>query len=101
MVIYILTKLGADMLIFVNAKVLTRNVWTDGHRRTVSDHNSSLSTPCSGELKRCSFDHDSENIPILEGDVINVRTEKNYSEFSYSEIGRTISYLFIILLEPL
>ena len=24
---------------------------TDGHRRTVSDHNSSLSTPCSGELK--------------------------------------------------
>ena len=24
---------------------------TDGHRRTVSDHNSSLSTSCSGELK--------------------------------------------------
>ena len=24
---------------------------TDGHRRMVSDHNSSLSTPCSGELK--------------------------------------------------
>ena len=27
---------------------------TDGQRLTVSDHNSSLSTPCSGELKICS-----------------------------------------------
>ena len=47
MVIYILTKFGADWLIFVD--VLTRKLWTDG--RTKSDHNSSLSTPCSGELK--------------------------------------------------
>ena len=50
MVIYILTKFGADWSIFVDAKVLTRKLWTDGHRRTVSDHNSSLSTSCSGEL---------------------------------------------------
>ena len=49
MVIYILTKFGADWLLFVDARVLTRKLWTYG--RTVSDHNSSLSTPCSGELK--------------------------------------------------
>ena len=58
MVIYILTKFGADWLIFVDASVnkkivdrRTSDGRTDGHRRTVSDHNSSLSTPCSGELK--------------------------------------------------
>ena len=51
MVIYIVTKFGTDWLIFVDARVLTRKLWTDGHRRTMSDHNSSLSTPCSGELK--------------------------------------------------
>ena len=55
MVIYILTKFGADWFIFVDAILLTRKLWTDrrmdGHRRPVSDHNSSLSTPCSGELK--------------------------------------------------
>ena len=51
MVIYILTKFGADWLIFVDARVLTRKLWTDG-RRTASDHNSSLSTPCSGELNK-------------------------------------------------
>ena len=59
MVIYILTKFGADWLIFVDARVLTRKLWTDGRkdgrpdgqRRTVSDHKSSLSTLCSGELK--------------------------------------------------
>ena len=53
MVIYILTKFGADWLIFVDASVLTRKLWMDGPTsdgRTVSDHNSSLSTPCSGEL---------------------------------------------------
>ena len=61
MVIYILTKVGADWLIFVDARVLTRKLWTDertdGHRRTVSDHNNSLSTACSGELKKayCTF----------------------------------------------
>ena len=47
---------GADWLIFIDATVLTRILWTDrcqtdGHQRTVSDHNSSLSTLCSGELK--------------------------------------------------
>ena len=47
-VIYILTKFGDDWLIFVDARVLTSKLWTD--RRTVSDHNSSLSTLCSGEL---------------------------------------------------
>ena len=52
MVIYILTKFGADWLIFEDARVLTRKLWTDGHRWTASDQNSSLSTPCSGELKK-------------------------------------------------
>ena len=58
MVIYILTKFSDDWLIFVDARVLTSkwmDGWMDGqpdgHRRTVSDHNSSLSTPCSCELK--------------------------------------------------
>ena len=50
MVIYIITKFGDDWLIFVDARVLTRKLWTDGHLWTVSDHNSSLSTLCSGEL---------------------------------------------------
>ena len=58
---YILTKFGADWLISVDARVLTRKLWTDGQtldghgrtnvRRTKSDHNISLSTLCSGELK--------------------------------------------------
>ena len=48
-VIYILTKFGDDWLIFVDARVLTSKLWTDGW--TTNDHNSSLSTPCSGELK--------------------------------------------------
>ena len=30
MVIYILTKFGADWLIFVDARVLTRKLWMDG-----------------------------------------------------------------------
>ena len=30
MVIYTLTKFGADWLIFVDARVLTRKLWTDG-----------------------------------------------------------------------
>ena len=30
MVIYILTKFVADWLIFVDARVLTRKLWTDG-----------------------------------------------------------------------
>ena len=51
MVIYILTKFGADQLIFVDARVLTRKLWTNGHRQMLSDHNSSLSTLCSDELK--------------------------------------------------
>ena len=35
MVIYILTKFGADWLIFVDARVLTRKLWMDG--RTLMD----------------------------------------------------------------
>ena len=74
-VIYILTKFGDDWLIFVDSRVLTSKLWmdgqmarcqtdgltdgqTDGQQRTVSDHNSSLSTLCSGKLKiesSCSF----------------------------------------------
>ena len=58
-IIYILTKFGDDWLIFVDIRVFTSKLWTDrrpdrrmdGHRWTVSDHNSSLSTPCSCELK--------------------------------------------------
>ena len=52
MITYILTKFGAQWLIFVDTSVLTRKCrrtdghWTDGHRRTVSDHNS------SGELNK-------------------------------------------------
>ena len=44
MVIYILTKFGDDWLIFVDARVLTSKLWTDGRmsdgrtaRRTDSD----------------------------------------------------------------
>ena len=40
MVIYILTMFGADWLIFVGARVLTRKLWTDGcrtNRRTPTD----------------------------------------------------------------
>ena len=54
MVIYTLTKFGADWLIFVDARVLTRKLWTDRHRQTMSDHNCSLSTPFSGELIICT-----------------------------------------------
>ena len=61
MVIYILIKFGDDRLICIDARVLTRKLWmngrtsderTDGHQRTVSDHNSSLSTQSSGELTK-------------------------------------------------
>ena len=48
MVIYTLTKFGADWLIFVDATVLTRKLWTDGCQRIVSDHNSSLEHSGSG-----------------------------------------------------
>ena len=34
MVIHILTKFGADRLIFVNARVLTRKLWKDGRTTT-------------------------------------------------------------------
>ena len=64
MVIYILTKFGADWLIFVDARVLTRKLWMDRRRtvgrpdkqrQMVSDHNSTMSTLCSGELKIDNF----------------------------------------------
>ena len=47
MAIYSLTKFGADWVILVDVRVLTRKLWT----YMVSDHKSSLSTLCSGELK--------------------------------------------------
>ena len=34
MVIYILTKFGDDWLIFVDARVLTSKLWTDGRTDT-------------------------------------------------------------------
>ena len=52
MLIYILSKFGADCLIFVDAKVNKKIV--DGRTDTdgqLSDHNSSLSTPWPHELK--------------------------------------------------
>ena len=36
MVIYILTKFGADWLIFVDARVLTRKLWSDVGRRVIT-----------------------------------------------------------------
>ena len=62
MIIYILTEFGANWLIFVDAWVLTKKFWTDGHRRTGSDHNSSLSTRCSGELKILKLEANSYQI---------------------------------------
>ena len=47
---YMLTKFGADWLIFVDARQKNCG-WMDGHRRTMCDYNSSLSTPCLGEIK--------------------------------------------------
>ena len=40
MAVYILTEFGADWLIFVDARVLTRKLWTDvgrTHGRTPTD----------------------------------------------------------------
>ena len=76
MVMYILTKFGADWLIFVDARVLTRKLWmdghhTDGHRRTVSDHNSSQSTLCSGELKNTGTGRKTFNCSIWKCITIN------------------------------
>ena len=52
----VIYKFG-DRLIFVDASVNKQIVdgrRTDGQRRKVSDHNSSLGTPCSGELNMLS-----------------------------------------------
>ena len=38
LVIYILTKFGADWLIFVVARVLTRKLWTDGQTDILTFH---------------------------------------------------------------
>ena len=46
MVIYILTKFGADWLTFVDAGVLTRKLWTDGRR---TDGRTDGRTPTDGE----------------------------------------------------
>ena len=52
-----------------------------------------------GYDKKCGFDRDPENISISEGDVINIRTEKDYSEADHRGIDIPISYLFTFLLE--
>ena len=50
MVIYILTKFGADWLIFVDARVLTRKLWAEGR---MSDRRTSDGpTPTDGELSQ-------------------------------------------------
>ena len=46
MVIYILTKFGADWLIFVHARVLTRKLWTD---RQMDGQTSDGQTPTDSE----------------------------------------------------
>ena len=50
---------------------------TDGQRRTVSDHNSSLSTPCSGELKNVNVNkvYDKQNNQLVIFDMKNIALE--------------------------
>ena len=86
MVIYILTKFDADWLIFVDARVLTRKLWvdgrTDGQRWTVSDHNSSLSPPYSGELKKIDITHTSNfSFPLIVFKRLVLQTRKNRGLF--------------------
>ena len=45
MVIYILTKFDADWLIFVDARELTRKLWTDGR----TDEQTDKRTPTDGK----------------------------------------------------
>ena len=42
----------------------------------------------------CKYDRDPENIPISEGDIINIRTERNFNQKDIR-----ISHLFTFLLE--
>ena len=106
MVIYILTKFGADWLIFVDARVLTKNCgWTDGqtdagHRRTMSDHNCSLSTPCSVELKNIVWkgenigsQHFLLHLQILPDDKFKTSKVTTFADdnFKFNENGRTLS----------
>ena len=49
--------------------------------------------------KKCGFDRDPENIPISEGDVLNIRTEKDYEGNIFSGVNVSISFLFTFLLE--
>ena len=62
---------------------------------------------------KCYFDNDLENYPISEGDVINIRTEKDYAKYKYFdpiENNRVIReedarisafFAFLIELDPL
>ena len=52
-----------------------------------------------GYHKKCDFDRDPENISISEGDVINIRTEKDYREADHRGIDIPVFYLFSFLLE--
>ena len=82
MVIYILTKFGDDWLISADARVLTSKLWMDrrmdGHRQTVSDHYSSLSTLCSGELK---IHHFSDNYIFY---------QRRLSNFLYTKVEKLL-----------
>ena len=88
MVIYILTKFSDDWFIFVDARVLTRKLWTDGRTSdgpTPTDHNSSLSTPCSGELKT-----DTWNIILIHNHF------HSQHFFRYIQATRTFIHVFLI-----
>ena len=99
-VIYILTKFGADWLIFVDARVLTRKLWMDG--QTVSDQNSSLSTPCSGELKRrnCSLWAISPFFPPVFSEDLHCRHVKTRACLKYS-ITCTCTSIYHLQLTPI
>ena len=49
-------------------------------------------------LRRCAFDNDLENYPISEGDLINIRTEKDYA-FAVSK--PSYNFIFLFELDPL
>ena len=53
----------------------------------------------SGEwVRRWAFDNDLENYPISEGDLINIRTEKDYAP---NGIKPSYNFTFLIELDPL
>ena len=57
------------------------------------------------------FDNDLENYPVSKGDLINIRTEKDYNTFKYinplelegfeGDVGVSVFFTFLIELDPL